>query len=150
LQFGFHVRVGFEFSVHPALAKTGGNASKIKPFHGCFFSVVGSSVMRSGANITGQRNSNPIAAWIYGRWHTLVRTTLVRRTALAFTLIFGIGGIWACRPPVTHVSWEPWSEARVTELLAQGKPVYVDFTACYHDQRPLDLSSVPGSLSFFL
>jgi thiol:disulfide interchange protein DsbD len=70
-----------------------------------------------------------IAAWIYGRWHAFVRTTLVRRTALAFTLIFGIGGIWACRPPVTHVSWEPWSEARVTELLAQGKPVYVDFTA---------------------
>jgi phosphate transport system substrate-binding protein len=28
LQFGFHVRIGFEFSVHPALAQTGGNASK--------------------------------------------------------------------------------------------------------------------------
>jgi hypothetical protein len=28
LQFGFHVSIGFEFSVHPALAQTGGNASE--------------------------------------------------------------------------------------------------------------------------
>lgn len=70
-----------------------------------------------------------IAAWVYGRWHTYLRSTRVRRAAWLCALVFGIGGIYVCRPPVTHVTWEPWSEALVSELLAQGKPVYVDFTA---------------------
>jgi len=71
-----------------------------------------------------------IAAWVYGRWHTYSRTTRVRRAAWLFTLLFGIGGIYISRPPEkSALTWEHWSDQRVTELLAQGKPVYVDFTA---------------------
>ncbi|TNF58582.1 MAG: protein-disulfide reductase, partial [Burkholderiales bacterium] len=32
---------------------------------------------------------------------------------------------------VAGVSWEPWSEARQAELLAAGRPVFVDFTAAW-------------------
>jgi thiol:disulfide interchange protein DsbD len=55
---------------------------------------------------------------------------------LAAGLAIGFG--WA-RPltatraatPGSDARWEPWSEARVAELRAQGQPVFVDFTAAW-------------------
>jgi thiol:disulfide interchange protein DsbD len=31
----------------------------------------------------------------------------------------------------THLTWQPWSEAAVAQSLAQGRPVFVDFTAAW-------------------
>ena len=45
-------------------------------------------------------------------------------------IIFAGVGIWLVQPPkAKDLTWEPWSESRVTELLAKQRPVYIDFTA---------------------
>jgi len=68
-------------------------------------------------------------AWIYGRWHLPHRAQKVRITALALTAAFVGSGIALSLPPEPEKTWQPWSEQRVEELLSEGTPVYVDFTA---------------------
>jgi thiol:disulfide interchange protein DsbD len=71
-----------------------------------------------------------VAAWVYGRWHLPHRTRAVRLAALLVALSFAAAGALLIKPPKPSVlTWEPWSEARVAALLAEGRPVYVDFTA---------------------
>ncbi|MEK7950181.1 protein-disulfide reductase DsbD family protein [Luteolibacter soli] len=71
-----------------------------------------------------------IAAWIFGRWHTPFRSRKARTIALVLTVLFAAGGMKLAAPPAkSELVWEAWSEARVNELLEDGKPVYVDFTA---------------------
>ncbi len=82
-----------------------------------------------------------IACWVHGRWNLPHRKKTVRLTALTFTLLFAGGGLDLAKPPATTDStnpadspqltmdWEHWSEERVASLLAEGKPVYIDFTA---------------------
>ena len=36
---------------------------------------------------------------------------------------------WPHSPKTTDIVWEPWSPARIAELQAEGKTIYVDFTA---------------------
>ncbi|MGC4013977.1 MAG: thioredoxin family protein [Luteolibacter sp.] len=73
-----------------------------------------------------------IAAWIYGRWHLPHRTARTRMTAVVLALLFAGGGVWLCKPPVkSGLVWEHWSDDQVQELVKQGKPVYVDFTAAW-------------------
>jgi thiol:disulfide interchange protein DsbD len=46
------------------------------------------------------------------------------------TLLFAVVGLLLAKPPrPTTLKWEPWSEERATALLAEGTPVYIDFTA---------------------
>jgi thiol:disulfide interchange protein len=71
-----------------------------------------------------------IAAWIFGRWHSPFRSRKARTIALVLTVLFAAGGVKLAAPPAkSELVWETWSEARVNELLGEGKPVYVDFTA---------------------
>ncbi|MES2437665.1 MAG: thioredoxin family protein [Verrucomicrobiota bacterium] len=71
-----------------------------------------------------------VAAWIYGRWHLPHRTRNTRWTAMALTLLFAAGGFMLAKPPEkSALVWETWSQERVDALLAEGKPVYIDFTA---------------------
>jgi len=71
-----------------------------------------------------------IAAWIYGRWNLPHRPQGTRFTAIALTLLFAAGGFLLAKPPQkSALVWEPWSQERVDELLAEGTPVYIDFTA---------------------
>ena len=71
-----------------------------------------------------------IAGWIHGRWNLPHRNRKTRSTALVLTVFFAIGGFLVAKPPVpSALKWEPWSEQRVAELLEEGTPVYVDFTA---------------------
>jgi thiol:disulfide interchange protein DsbD len=71
-----------------------------------------------------------VAAWIHGRWNLPHRQRKTRLIALALTLFFAIGGFMITKPPAqSALKWEPWSEQRVAELLAEDKPVYIDFTA---------------------
>jgi DsbC/DsbD-like thiol-disulfide interchange protein/cytochrome c biogenesis protein CcdA len=68
-----------------------------------------------------------------------------RRARIAFgaasIALFGSTLAWAWpalreQPPATTAAaasdgWEPWSAARVAELVAEGRPVFVDFTAAW-------------------
>jgi len=82
-----------------------------------------------------------LAAWIGGRFGGLTQSR-GRRWAmgvLASVLVLG-GGAWlwpkvlAGRPTGTDTApadgrWQPWSESKVRELKAQGRAVFVDFSA---------------------
>ncbi len=71
-----------------------------------------------------------IAAWVFGRWHTPIRSGRVKAAAIAACLIFAVFGLKLTLPPAkSGLVWEKWSEARVNELIEEGKPVFVDFTA---------------------
>jgi thiol:disulfide interchange protein/DsbC/DsbD-like thiol-disulfide interchange protein len=71
-----------------------------------------------------------IAGWIFGRWHTPINSTKARTIAKALILIFAIGGFLACKPPTNKgVDWQAWSDEKVSELLEEETPVYIDFTA---------------------
>jgi thiol:disulfide interchange protein DsbD len=52
---------------------------------------------------------------------------------LAASLVWALPALREGAPAATHAEagWEPWSAARVTELGAQGRPVFVDFTAAW-------------------
>lgn len=82
------------------------------------------------------------AGWIYGRWDTPAKANGTRIKAKILALLFLAGGAVLAMPPaqedpelaaaesaVADLSWEKWSPRRVEELLAEGTPVYIDFTA---------------------
>jgi thiol:disulfide interchange protein DsbD len=52
---------------------------------------------------------------------------------LAASLAWAMPALREGAPAATHAEsgWEPWSAARVAELGAQGRPVFVDFTAAW-------------------
>ena len=71
-----------------------------------------------------------MAAWIHGRWNLPHRTRRTRATALALTVLLATAGVFLAKPPPpSTITWEPWSQARVTNLLDKATPVYIDFTA---------------------
>ncbi|MBL9179479.1 MAG: thioredoxin family protein [Verrucomicrobiaceae bacterium] len=82
-----------------------------------------------------------LGCWIYGRWSLPHKPGRTRLTAVVLALTAAAGGLWLGWPQKQekkHVAvpvfengllWEPWSEAKVGELLASGKPVYIDYTA---------------------
>lgn len=86
------------------------------------------------------------AAWLYNT--TLLSSTGVRRvgTVFAIALITFVLGVSYVSVKVSGVSaanntannanaaeqiWEPYSEARLAELLGEGKPVFLNFTASW-------------------
>jgi thiol:disulfide interchange protein DsbD len=92
-----------------------------------------------------------MAAWIVGKWTPLyqdLRTRIIG--ALAAAVVFipafayvvshlndyrdakprAVAGADGGAAMLEHgIAWEPFSEARLAELVAQGKPVFIDFTA---------------------
>jgi thiol:disulfide interchange protein/DsbC/DsbD-like thiol-disulfide interchange protein len=83
-----------------------------------------------------------VGAWVLGKWAVITRSAAVRRAAgiMAAVLIVagvaaavklaGAGGRPAGQAAATE-GWEPYSEARVNELRAAGRPVFVDFGAAW-------------------
>ncbi len=75
------------------------------------------------------------AGWIYGRWFLPHKSGRVRGIAVALSLVFTLGGFYLVKPPAKPtlenpaLVWENWSQQRVDELLAEGTPVFIDFTA---------------------
>jgi thiol:disulfide interchange protein DsbD len=86
------------------------------------------------------------AAWVWGSWSTLDASTLTRATARGVAVALLAAGFLlsvAAEPVRSEVNaagalqsgsgvrWEPWSEKRVAELRAEGRPVFIDFTAAW-------------------
>ncbi len=80
-----------------------------------------------------------LAAWVYGRWGTISRTPAVRGLAIMLAGVGLIGGVlWGWRVASVPVAvageglvWEPYSAAKLAALRAEGKPVFLDFTAAW-------------------
>ena len=71
-----------------------------------------------------------IAAWIHGRWNLPHKSRSCRTAAGISAILIAAAGIWLAQPPKAQdLTWEPWSESRVAEMLAEQRPVYIDFTA---------------------
>jgi len=73
-----------------------------------------------------------MAAWLYGRYHTPGSTVGRMRFGLIGGLaLLTVGGWlgWPRAAAPTDLVWEAWSPERVAELRAQGRTIYVDFTA---------------------
>ncbi len=71
-----------------------------------------------------------LACWVYGRWGAFARP---RKTRLMATLAtFGLVAVsifMGFQGDESDVAWEPWSPERVEALRAEGRPIYIDFTA---------------------
>lgn len=83
-----------------------------------------------------------VGAWVLGKWAVVTRSAAVRITAGIVAAVLIVGGAAAAvklagsgEPPAREAaateSWEPYSEARVNELRAAGRPVFVDFGAAW-------------------
>lgn len=69
------------------------------------------------------------AGWIYGRWFLPHKTRGTRVSAMIIAAVISISGVVLALPPKPDKMWQTWSQETVDELLAEGKPVYIDFTA---------------------
>jgi thiol:disulfide interchange protein DsbD len=87
-----------------------------------------------------------VAAWVFGRWGAPVRSKRSQWIARIIGLVLVIGSLaWAVtatrsaynnygKTPATadpSGQWQDWSADRVDVLLAEGQPVFVDFTATW-------------------
>ena len=73
-----------------------------------------------------------MGAWAYGRWRGLGASPgRARFGLLAGIVLFGLGGWtgWPEAPAPGDITWEKWSPETVAKLRADGRIVYVDFTA---------------------
>lgn len=83
-----------------------------------------------------------MAVWFYGRWTAPGASSGRRNFGIAALVIVGAAGLWLGWPKASAtvqssgatvvsggVTWEPWSPEAVERLRAEGRVVYVDFTA---------------------
>ena len=72
------------------------------------------------------------ATWLYGRYATFGASPARTRIGILGGIILLAAGAWLGWPrpaAPTDIVWQPWSAEAVTKAVADGKPVYVDFTA---------------------
>jgi len=89
-----------------------------------------------------------LAAWLYGRYAVPAASPRTRATAVIASLVIALAGGYTAWPaqadsPIDRVAgggvardadtdaWQPWSADRVAELRAEGRPVFIDFTAAW-------------------
>lgn len=89
-----------------------------------------------------------LAAWLYGRFAQRAGAPSLGWTVLAAAV--AALGLWIAWPPqgvaddpgasmsrsasgstAAPDAWQPWSEKRVADILSEGRPVFVDFTAAW-------------------
>lgn len=96
--------------------------------------------MDAVAQVNGALLLIALGAWIYGRWGNLSRSASARSLALiagAICLLMAIAwGVGATSQPMAVAGregtrWEPYSAERLAALRAEGKPVFLDFTAAW-------------------
>jgi len=88
-----------------------------------------------------------IAAWISGRWGSLINTKKVRITAntlalilIILVIIFGLSSITIVKggetamvsdSEVVGINWLPYSDERFEQLRQTNSPIFIDFTAAW-------------------
>jgi thiol:disulfide interchange protein DsbD len=85
-----------------------------------------------------------IAGWVLGRFTNLSRSTVSRRIGYAAAALLIVGSVGLGISSVDSASgvanaastndsdlWQTFSPDRVTELRAEGRPVFIDFTAAW-------------------
>lgn len=73
-----------------------------------------------------------LGVWFYGRWNAPGASAGRARFGVVAGAIVCAAGLWTGwpQPPApTEIVWEKWSEEAVAKYRAEGRPVYVDFTA---------------------
>ncbi len=73
-----------------------------------------------------------LATWLYGRYATFGATPARARFGVLGGLVLlglGLGLGWPRPAAPSAIVWQPWSPEAVATAVADGKPVYVDFTA---------------------
>ena len=70
-----------------------------------------------------------MAAWAYGRWTQHGGSAGRRRFGHVFAALLLAGGMALGWPRPSDLVWEKWSPETVAKLRAEGKTLYVDFTA---------------------
>jgi thiol:disulfide interchange protein DsbD len=73
-----------------------------------------------------------MAAWLYGRYTAPgSKPASVRFAFIGGAILFGSGALlgWPRSAAPTDIVWEKWSPAAVASAQAEGKTIYVDFTA---------------------
>jgi thiol:disulfide interchange protein DsbD len=81
-----------------------------------------------------------LGVWFYGRWHAPGASAGRTRFGTAALIVVAATGLWLGWPQTLAAStpgsvtangltWEPWSPEAVAKLRAEGRIVYVDFTA---------------------
>ncbi len=72
------------------------------------------------------------ALWLYGRATAPSASGKARRVPFAIAVVLALGALaygWPRAAAPDEIVWEPWSAERVAALRAEGRPIYVDFTA---------------------
>ncbi|MBD3225280.1 MAG: DUF255 domain-containing protein [Caldithrix sp.] len=87
-----------------------------------------------------------LGAWIYGRWGHLAMPAKTRAVATVLAVImvvvgngfaisavddFAVSATTASASSNSKIDWQPFEKEKVEELVAQGKPVFIDFTAAW-------------------
>jgi thiol:disulfide interchange protein DsbD len=84
-----------------------------------------------------------IAGWILGRWPAKRVPSVAAAAVVVLAVAACVYGVQTLAEPVTAAAdthshpgaggtqWEPWSQATVDKYLAEGRPVFVDFTASW-------------------
>ncbi|MDZ7637704.1 MAG: thioredoxin family protein [Bryobacterales bacterium] len=85
-----------------------------------------------------------VAGWILGHWNAYsisARARVVSRTFATLAVAAGLALAWSASSQSAPAAigsansesavWQPWSAAKVAALVAEGKPVFVDFTAAW-------------------
>lgn len=73
-----------------------------------------------------------LGAWLYGRYATFGgKPARVRFGVIGGAALLSLGAWlgWPRPASPTDIVWQPWSAEAVAKAVADGKPVYVDFTA---------------------
>jgi thiol:disulfide interchange protein DsbD len=70
-----------------------------------------------------------MAAWAYGRWTQHGGSPARRRFGAALAVVLLAAGATVGWPRPPDLTWEKWSPETVAKLRAEGKTLYVDFTA---------------------
>lgn len=71
------------------------------------------------------------AAWIYGRWFLPHKSARARGIGIFLAVALLAGGLYASRPNKGDDIWQDWSQETVDAAIAEGRPVYIDFTATW-------------------
>jgi thiol:disulfide interchange protein DsbD len=73
-----------------------------------------------------------LAVWFYGRYATPGANSGQRRKGIIGGLVLLVAGTalgWPQAPSENDLVWEKWSPEAIRTAQAEGRPVYVDFTA---------------------